>query len=301
MLALALTTRSETADRIADPLAERDIDVRHLPTTGRAIPLDGLPLSDTPGDPYEERQTDDPDHGADGEFDVGFVYPSRLTEGGVADVLLGVPWVNDREAVLTSRNKAGVIAALADAGVPVPETLFVSNPVSESALRTAFERFEPPVVVKPNSTTRGIGVTKAGDVDSLLGVCDYLGLLHDFPATGDKSFLLQEYVPDACDYRAMVLDGSYVGAVERRGTGWKHNVHRGAGAVGVDLPADLRGLAERVADVLAIPLLGVDLLVTSEGRAVVTETNARPTIDAATKYEEGFYDHLAALIRERAR
>jgi len=40
----------------------------------------------------------------------------------------------------------------------------------------------------------------------------------------------------------------------------------------------------------------VDLLVTDD-RAVVNETNARPTIDSATKYEPGFWDDLAALIR----
>jgi ribosomal protein S6--L-glutamate ligase len=33
---------------------------------------------------------------------------------------------------------------------------------------------------------------------------------------------------------------------------------------------------------------------------VVNETNARPTVDAATKYEPGFYDRLAALVRRTA-
>jgi len=101
----------------------------------------------------------------------------------------------------------------------------------------------------------------------------------------------------------MLVDGEYVGAVERRlpadaleAGQWKHNVHRGAEATGVDLPSELRELAERTADALDIPWLGVDLLVTDD-RAVVTETNARPTVDSATKYEPGFFDDLAALIR----
>ncbi len=38
----------------------------------------------------------------------------------------------------------------------------------------------------------------------------------------------------------------------------------------------------------------------TEDRAVVNETNARPTIDSATKYEDGFWDDLAALIRQTA-
>jgi ribosomal protein S6--L-glutamate ligase len=306
MPTLAVTTRAETAERIAAPLAERGIDVRHLPTTGRAIPLDGSALPNTIGDAHgaieDERRRNEHDGFApepDTEFDVGLVYPSRLTEGGAIDALYGFPWVNDREAVLTSRNKAGVLATLGEEGIPVPETVLCSDPVGQGALEGVFERFDPPVVVKPNSATRGIGVTKASDRDSFLGVCDYLDLIHEFPATGDKSFLVQEYLADARDYRLMVIDGECVGAVERRGAGWKHNVHRGAEAVGLSPPDDLARLAERVARVLDVPYLGVDLLAT-EGRTVVTETNARPTVDDASKYQEGFYDAFAALIRATA-
>ena len=283
MIDLAVANREETFERMSEPLAERGIRAHHVQVRERTVPLGDPPWSH-------------------GEFDVGFVYPGRLMEGGVADALLEVPWLNGREAVLISRNKAGVLARLERAGLPVPDSVFVSNPVSEGELRSVFERFEPPVVVKPNSTTRGAGVTKVHDFDSFLGVCDYLSLVHDYRATGDKSFLVQEYLPDAVDYRVMVLEGEYVGAVERRlpegrNEGqWKHNVHRGAKASGVDLPVEWRELAQSVADELGIPFLGVDLLVTDD-RVVVSETNARPTIDAATKYEPGFYDRLAGAIR----
>jgi ribosomal protein S6--L-glutamate ligase len=104
----------------------------------------------------------------------------------------------------------------------------------------------------------------------------------------------------------MLIDGEVVGAVKRRlpddaldAGQWKHNVHRGAEATGVTLDSELRDLAERAADALDIPWLGVDLLVTDD-RAVVNETNARPTIDAATKYEDGFWDDVAGLIETRA-
>jgi ribosomal protein S6--L-glutamate ligase len=285
MLRLAVTTRAETFDRLRDPLAERGIEVAHLPAEGRTIDL-----AASPGD----------------RFDVGFVFPSRTPEGTALSALYGVPWVNDRTAVRTSRNKGGVIAALGAAGLPVPKTTMVSNPVDEAAVADAVEGFSWPVVIKPNSTTRGTGVAKATDPDSLLGVVDYLNLIHDYRATGDKTFLLQEYLPDARDYRVMIVDGAYAGAVERRlpeadraAGRWKHNVHRGAEAVGVDLPADHRRLAERAAEVLGVPYLGVDLLVTDD-RVVVAETNARPTVDDETKYVPDFYDRLAGLIRRTA-
>ncbi|MEF8807703.1 ATP-grasp domain-containing protein [Natronomonas sp.] len=286
MLRLAVATNAETLGRIREPLRERGIEAEHVPTRKRPQPL-GEPLAEEP-------------------FDVGFVYPPRIMEGGVGDALLEVPWVNDREAILRSRNKAGALARLRKAGIDTPESVYVSNPVDQSELRAAFERFDPPVVVKPNSTTRGVGIAKAHDLDSFLGVCDYLSLVHDYRAADDRSFLVQEYLPDARDYRAMVVDGEFVGAVERRlpeadreAGRWKHNVHRGAVAEGVDLPVELRALAEEAAEALDIDWLGVDILVTDD-RAVVNETNARPTVDDATKYEADFYDRLAALIRRTA-
>ncbi|MFC6862763.1 RimK family alpha-L-glutamate ligase [Halomicroarcula sp. GCM10025817] len=286
MLTLAVATNAETYERLGAPLSARGIEVGHVQAKERAISLSENPFDD---------------------FDVGFVYPTRIMEGAVADAYLDVPWVNDREAILRSRNKADVLTRLGRADVPVPETVMVSNPVDEADLVTTFERLGPPVVVKPNSTTRGVGVAKAHDLDSFLGICDYLSLVHDYRATGDQSFLVQEVIADATDYRAMVVDGEYVGAVERRlpadasqAGRWKHNVHRGAVAEGVALPDELRALAERAAQVLDVAYLGVDLLV-SEDRAVVNETNARPTIDSATKYEDGFWDRLAALIRTTAR
>ena len=288
MLRLALSTNSETFDRIREPLADRGIEVGHLQAKQRSIRLTGR----EPVDPAAE-------------FDVGFVFPGRLMEGTAVDAIHDLPWVNDREAVLTSRNKGGVIAALSEADLPVPESVMLSNPVDESVVVEAVSELSFPLVVKPNSATRGVGVAKAGDVDSLLGIVDYLNLVHDYRATGDKSYLIQEYLPDARDYRVMVVDSEYIGAVERRlpeklGEGrWKHNVHRGAEATGVDLPAEHRRLAEDVADVLGISYLGVDLLETDD-RLVVNETNARPTVDAATKYEDGFYDRLAALIKQTA-
>ncbi|WP_137288061.1 ATP-grasp domain-containing protein [Natronorubrum halophilum] len=288
MIDLAVANDQETFQRMREPLSERGIRVHHVPASERVVPLG----EDAPWSP--------------GEYDAGYVYPGRLMEGGVADALLEIPWLNDHETVLTSRNKAEVIARLGRAGLPVPNSVYVSNDVGEAELTDVFERFEPPVVVKPNSTTRGVGVAKAHDLDSFLGICDYLSLVHDYRATGDRSFLVQEYLPDATDYRVMVLEGEYVGAVERRlpdgavSEGqWKHNVHRGAEATGVDLPEPWREVAEAVATELEIPFLGVDLLETAD-RLVVNETNARPTIDAETKYEPRFYDRLAAAIRRTA-
>jgi ribosomal protein S6--L-glutamate ligase len=304
MLRLAMTTDAETFERVRGPLADRGIEVGHVQAKERALRVSSGDSTGAAGGGTEGDAAADPDEFAG--FDVGLVYPTRLMEGAVVDERLGVPWVNGRDAVVTSRNKAGALAALAGDGLPTPETTLVSNPVDESVVVDAVEGFSYPVVVKPNSATRGVGVATATDLDSLLGVVDYLNLVHDYRATGDKSFLIQEYLPNARDYRAMVVDGAYAGAVERvldedalAAGRWKHNVHRGATARGVDLDPEARDLAERAAETLGVDYLGVDLLASGD-RLVVNETNARPTVDAATKYEDDFYDRLAALIRRTA-
>ena len=286
MLRLAVSTTAETFDRIREPLVDRGIETGHLQAKERSISLTGRGPTD--------------------RFDVGFVFPGRLMEGTAINALHGIPWVNSREDVLTSRNKGGVISALSAADIPVAESVMISNPVDESVVTEAVDDLSFPVVVKPNSATRGVGVAKAADMDSLLGIVDYLNLIHDYRATGDKSYLIQEYLPDARDYRVMVVDGECVGGVERRlpetlaDGRWKHNVHRGAEATGIDLPPEHRQLAEQVAAELGISYLGVDLLET-ERRLVVNETNARPTVDAETKYDDGFYDRLSELIRQTAK
>ncbi|ERG96256.1 MAG: glutathione synthase/ribosomal protein S6 modification enzyme (glutaminyl transferase) [Haloquadratum walsbyi J07HQW2] len=287
MLTLAVTTASTTFTRMKEPLADRDITVEHLQATQRTVDLTQSPAA---------------------EYDVGFVYPGRLMEGGVISARHNIPWVNGRDAIVTSRNKAAVLATLAQTNIPVPETRVISNPIDHDAVIEAVDTLSFPVVIKPNSATRGIGVTTASDIDSLLGIIDYLDLVHDYQATGDKSYLIQEFLPNARDYRVMVVNGNVVGGVERRISNshadvdneqWKHNVHRGATAHGVQIPDQYQELAIKTAAVLDINYLGVDILVTDQ-RAVVSETNARPTIDDTEKYDADFWDQLSTLIRQTA-
>ncbi|MFB6162247.1 MAG: RimK family alpha-L-glutamate ligase [Halococcoides sp.] len=282
MITLGMATQGETFDRLQRVLADRGIEVVGLPVSGRVIDLA------------------DPDWPA---FDVGLVVPSRDIEGAALVAAADGSWINDRRAVQTSRNKAAVHARLERAGLPTPPTRLVSNPVDRAAVYEAAEQLGYPVVVKPTSTTRGVGLARAPDPDTLAGILDYIDLVQDYRATGDKSYLLQAFVPDARDVRAMVIEGTCVGAVERRhpdGRRWRHNVHRGAQASGVDLDDRLRGLAEEVAETLDIDYLGVDILVGPEG-PVVGETNARPTVDAIDKYDPDVLDRLVALIQDRAR
>lgn len=229
------------------------------------------------------------------EADVGLVYPSRLVEGGYLDEEQGIPWLNDREDVLLTRNKAACLARLSDEGVPVPDTRLLSSPVEQSVVSDAFDEIQGSVVVKPNSATRGRGVTRVADRESVEGVADYFSVLHESSTVFDRSFLLQEFVDDADDYRVMVVDGEYVGAVRRDGEGWKNNVHRGAEASGVEPPSEVVEMAEAAAEAVEVGFCGVDVL--DGARTVVNEVNSRPTVDDPAKYEAGFFDELWQAVK----
>ncbi|XGI83480.1 RimK family alpha-L-glutamate ligase [Halorutilales archaeon Cl-col2-1] len=275
---LLLSHESDSNSRVSRHLSEYGIDCVVFDPTGHVYSLDSDGVPDS---------------------DVGLVYPSRLIEGGVVTPLGEIDWVNGLEEVAAARNKAETVAHLRRDGLPVPETYFVSNPVGDDDVVAAFEEIDGKAVVKPNSSTRGNGVTVVEDPDSLLGVTDYLDVIHESPLVYDRTFLVQEYIEDARDYRVMVVDGEYVGAVERRSEGWKHNVHRGAEAVSVTPDDEVVQLAEEAAESLGIRFCGVDLL-RNEGRTVVNEVNARPTVDTRDKYEDAFYPRLARLIESTA-
>ena len=286
MLELAVITHEETFNRMKDPLKDRGILARYIDVYGRGISI-------SKENPIELQG-----------IDVGFVYPSRIMEGGVIDAFLEVPWVNGLESVVLSRNKGRVLTILNKNGFDVPSTVMISNPIGEEELIDAYEKIENPMVIKPNSATRGLGIALVDDVDSFEGIVDYIRLVQDRAETGDRSFLIQEYIPDAKDYRVMVIDGEYVGAVERRfvesdleGKKWKKNVHRNAIAVKAEMPGPIRKIAEEVASLLGIKYVGIDILVNKD-RVVINETNARPTIDQEEKYSPLFYDKLAGLIEK---
>jgi ribosomal protein S6--L-glutamate ligase len=230
------------------------------------------------------------------DADVGLVYPSRLVEGGVVDALGEVAWVNDAEDILTTRNKARTVALLDGAGVRTPETRLLSNPVSDEDIRAAFDDVGSPAVVKPNSASSGRGATLVRDPDSATGVGDLFGVVHESSLVRDRTFIVQEYVEDARDFRVMVVDGDYVGAVERRAPGWKKNVRAGAEAHGIEPPEEVVDVAEKAARALDIDFCGVDVLF-ADG-ATVNEVNARPTVDDAEKYEPDFYTLLARLVKD---
>ena len=124
MLELAVITHEETFNRMRDPLKDRGILARYIDVYGREIPISKESPIELQG------------------IDVGFVYPSRIMEGGVIDAFLEVPWVNGLESVVLSRNKGRVLTILNKNGFDVPSTVMISNPIGEEELIDAYEKIE---------------------------------------------------------------------------------------------------------------------------------------------------------------
>jgi len=267
---LLLTHGEASNERLERGLRPHGIETTTFGTTGRAYTLD-----------------------EDVDADAGLVYPSRLVEGGVVDALGDLVWVVDATDVLTTRNKARTVALLDDAGVPVPDTRLLSSPVGDDAVRAAFDAVGAPAVVKPNSASSGRGATLVHDADSAAGVADLFGVVHESSLVRDRTFVVQEYVKGARDYRVMVVGGESVGVVERCADGWKKNVHAGAEPRRAEPPGCVVSVAEEAARALGVGFCGVDVLY--GGSATVNEVNARPTVDD-DRYDDGFYARLARLV-----
>ncbi len=229
----------------------------------------------------------------DMDIDVGLVYPSRIMEAGFLDSRWDIPWVNDMDEILMTRNKARSILELEKNGINTPETWYVSSPADFRDLSSQIDGCYP-ILAKPNSSTKGEGLVKIDEMDSLRGVFDYFSVMHESSLVGDRSFILQEFLGDMRDFRVMIVDGEFVGGVERVSDGWKKNVHRGGEVINKDVPMSVIDIAENAASVLDVSFCGVDVLFGEE--PFVIEVNGRPTVDEEHLYLDDFYEKLANVV-----
>ncbi len=185
--------------------------------------------------------------------------------------LSGIPVVNGTRAIGLARNKFAALQALAEQGVRVPYTYFVSN---VKTFRKAVKILGGyPVVIKTPQSRQGTGVAL---VDS-----QRTGefFFEHFPAE-TTGMLVQEYLPPdhRHDIRAFVIGGRVVAAIvlrPRKGD-FRANLHlRGSGAP-VKLDKKMSALAVRTAEAMTLEISGVDIIVQEGGSAKVLEANYSP-------------------------
>jgi len=174
------------------------------------------------------------------------------------------PMLNRPAPVTTAMHKYATAAALADAGVPVPDALLA---LSSDRLNTGRERFGEQGVYKTAIGTHGGGAW----------VVDLTEPVN--PRVGDRQAFLQQFIEREGrprDTRVYIVDGEHIGSMYRYAPEgeWRTNVSFGGDIEDAtdDLPADAVDVARRAVDVVGLDYAGVDLI-EANGEWQVLEIN----------------------------
>jgi prolyl 4-hydroxylase len=175
---------------------------------------------------------------------------------------------------------------LAQAGVPVPRTVFALTRDRELLADHVAYLGGFPVVLKVLGGEGGAGVMRADSYPSLFSLADYL----------PPSTLMMEYVEHAVAYRLVVV-GERVVATEARYPGpeeFRTNTWNSDSLGKVDPPKEAVRMALAAARALKTEFGGADVLENEAGRMVMTEFNTPCYF--ADQQNEGGVDIAGAML-----
>jgi ribosomal protein S6--L-glutamate ligase len=213
--------------------------------------------------------------------------------------LMGVPVLGSAAAIGRSRDKLRALQLLASAGLSIPRTALCRY---RDEVPAAVELVGGlPCIIKLVRGTQGVGVMIASTRVEVTGLLDTLWTL-------GQEILLQELVKESKgrDVRALVIGDRVVAAMRRtaRAGEFRSNIHRGGAATRLKLPAAYAEAAVRAAQVVGLPVAGVDLL-EAHGGPMIMEINSSPGFEAlerATGLDiAGRYVEEAVACAARAR
>ncbi len=224
---------------------------------------------------------------------------TKVTRHGVAIVkqfeMNGVFSTARSLAITRARNKVRTLQIMARKGIPVPETLFSINPDNiEDQIRLLGG---PPVIIKIQEGTQGIGVILAESKKSAKSIIDTFYKM-------DTSILLQRYIEEAKgeDIRIIVVGNKVVASMRRTSEidEFRSNVHRGGQTEAVELTQREKYIALNATRHLGLGVAGVDLMRSKDG-PLLLEVNASPGlkgIEAAT--EVNVAKHIIQFVERNA-
>lgn len=187
--------------------------------------------------------------------------------------MMGVFAANGSQGISRSRDKLRSLQLLSRYDIGIPPTAFARR---REDIRAAIRKVGgAPVILKLLEGTQGMGVILAESVKSAESVLDAMSSLR-------QNILIQAFVEESggSDFRAIVVDGKVVAAMERTaGEGeFRSNLHRGASATGVTLEPAFEQTAVHAAEVLGLNIAGVDMLRSKDG-PMVLEVNSSPGLE----------------------
>jgi len=181
--------------------------------------------------------------------------------------------------IIRARNKVRTLQIMAKKGIPIPQTLFSINPDNiEEQIKLLGG---PPIIIKLQEGTHGLGVILAETMKSAKSIIDTLYKM-------DTSILLQQYIEEAGgeDIRLIVVGNKVVASMKRKSDldEFRSNVHRGAETEAVTPSAKEIQIALNATKYLGLGVAGVDLIRSKKG-PLLLEVNASPGlkgVEAAT-------------------
>lgn len=185
--------------------------------------------------------------------------------------LIGIPVVNDLNSIRLAKNQFLTLMALTEAGIDVPDTVFVN---SAQGFKDALVRLGGfPVVVKQASNRQGQGVALIESEHSVHEI------IHD-GLDEREGLLVQRFIhpKGRQDIRVLVIGGKIAGAIElwpKEGD-FRANIHLGGKSRPKDIPHELEGIVLKATDAIGLDIAGVDLIVDQNERINVIEVNYSP-------------------------
>jgi [lysine-biosynthesis-protein LysW]--L-2-aminoadipate ligase len=175
----------------------------------------------------------------------------------------GITVVNDPETADVCADKAKNSLALAQAGVPTPETDVAFT--KESAMES-IEKFGYPCVLKPVVGSWGRLMAKIDSESAAEAILEHKATLGHYE---HKVFYVQEFVEKpGRDIRVLATDGEPVAAMVRSSDHWLTNAAKGAEVEAFELDDRALELVEQASDAVGGGLLGVDLMETGDDYTV---------------------------------
>jgi RimK family alpha-L-glutamate ligase len=204
----------------------------------------------------------------------------------------GVIVMNPPRAIERTVDKFYTSALLERAGLATPQTIVCERAEDAAA---AF-RLMGDVIVKPLFGSMGLGMVRISDEETAWRVFRAL------EAIRGVYYLQRAISHEGRDVRAFVVGDRVVAAIERRSSGWRTNISRGAVARAITLPAEWNEMALRAARAVGAEYAGVDLLPAQDGTVYVLEVNGIPGwrgLQEATSFDVAgaLIDHAVAMPR----
>lgn len=190
------------------------------------------------------------------------LYALRLAE------MAGLPTVNTYATASTCADKLLTTAALANAGLPQPQTRIAFT--SESAL-AAIEEMGYPVVLKPVVGSWGRLLARINDRDAAEAVLEHKETLGSYQ---HSIFYIQEFIAKpGRDIRAFVVGDETICAIYRRSPHWITNTARGGQASNCPVTPEIDSLCQAAAQAVGGGVVAIDLLEDPERGLLINEVN----------------------------